>query len=84
MRYGLSGNRDRCRHERTAMKQYHPTERRMSRAEYDELLRRSVERPKGIYDLDQGDSTLMELAKLGLFAGGVIALLAYGLMWGLR
>ncbi len=62
--------------------QHHPHEYLMPRAEYRELLRRSVQRHDVQYD--QGDSTLMELAKLGLFAGGVIALLAYGLMWGLR
>jgi hypothetical protein len=64
------------------MKQYHPIERQMSRTEYDELLRRSVRRPEPHYG--QGDSTLMELAKLTLFAAGVIALIAYGLMWALR
>ena len=63
-------------------KQYHQIERRMSRAEYSERLRRSAQRSETHYG--QGDSILMELAKLGLFAGGVIAMLAYGLMWGLR
>ncbi len=64
--------------------QYHPHEYLMPHAEYRELLRRSVERPKGIYDPEPDESILWELAKLTLFAGGVIALFAYGIMWGLR
>jgi len=55
--------------------QYHPREYLMPRSKYHELQGR---------DCQPRPSRRQDRAYLGVFAAGVIALLAYGLMWSLR